>query len=224
MKNIKKLGVLSLLLANLFVTTSPVIVHSADLAPVMPVTTPGQWISYSAKFSCGPMNVDSDVVKGDYATSVNIHNPNFKTVNFLKKVVIATPERGPNTQVRGYISEYRKEYLKADEAFYVDCKEIRGFFPATAGTAVTSIVAPTRHIEGFVVVYVYPEYLNDGTSGVTGPSELDVVTKYTARHRKESIKPPKPGTAADVATDVESFDVEEIVGKRINMDWPVLQP
>jgi hypothetical protein len=52
--------------------------------------------SYSAKFSCGPQAADKDVVKGVYATSINIHNPQAQTtVNFFKKAVIANPEGSP---------------------------------------------------------------------------------------------------------------------------------
>ena len=64
----------------------------------MPDTVLGQSLSppyqsYSAKFSCGPRAADNDVVRGTYATSINIHNPQSQlNVVFFKKVVIANEE------------------------------------------------------------------------------------------------------------------------------------
>lgn len=113
--------------------------------------------AYSAKFVCGPPRGDLPVVRGTYATTVNIHNPHFQEVNFRKKAVIALPQRDP----RGPISEFVREGLKADEALGVDCRDIRDLF----GPAIP--LPPL--IEGFVVIY--------------SPVQLDVVAVYTARHR-----------------------------------------
>lgn len=52
--------------------------------------------SYAAKFACGTATVDADVVKGTYATSVNIHNPQSRvSVTFFKKLVVANEEGQP---------------------------------------------------------------------------------------------------------------------------------
>jgi hypothetical protein len=112
--------------------------------------------AYSAKFVCGPRTSDLQVVRGQYATVVNIHNPHFQEVNFRKKAVIALSQREP----RGPISNFVGETLKADEALGVDCRDIRALFAPTILPAL---------IEGFVVLY--------------SPVQLDVVAVYTARHR-----------------------------------------
>ncbi len=116
-----------------------------------------QLLAYSAKFVCGPWGNDlGPVVRGRYATTVNIHNPRFTTVSFRKKAVIALPQRSD----RGPISQFVSETLIADAALGVDCRDIRALFPG--------VVLPA-FIEGFVVLYT--------------PVELDVVGVYTARHR-----------------------------------------
>lgn len=119
-----------------------------------------QSLVYSCKFVCGPITSDADVVRGMYATSCNIHNPNHTTVQFRKKAVIALPER---TLPRGRISPFVPEALNADEAMGVDCRDIRGLFGP---------IALPAHIEGFLVL----------ERPATPAFQLDVVGKYTARH------------------------------------------
>jgi hypothetical protein len=119
--------------------------------------------SYAAKFSCGTATVDADVVKGTYATSINIHNPQSQlAVTFFKKVVTA-PEEG---QGSGRIVVLSKaEVLPADQAQQVDCPLI------------VKVLNVSGHIEGFVVIQVATQ-----PAGTTGtPPALDVVGKYTAR-------------------------------------------
>ena len=151
---------------------------------------------YSAKFSCGKGvedDISMDVVKGQYATAINIHNPNGQTVAFTKKAVIALAERNTNV---GSISPTVDESLIADQAMYVDCKDIRSLFPAT--------VKLPSHIEGFLVISVkYP------TTGTV--PELDVWAKYTARHRTSAVSGADPTN-----TDVESINVVEVRGKKIS--------
>jgi hypothetical protein len=146
------------------------------------------YLSYAAKFVCGGIGSDVDVVKGLYATAVNIHNPQPRGVKFLKKAVIANAERSP----RGPISQVVTESLEPDQAMFVDCRDIRSLFGG--------VLLPA-HIEGFVVIMVPP----DATGFM---AELDVVAKYTARHRND-------GSPPTVATDVESIDIEEVQPKRI---------
>ena len=156
----------------------------------MPVGEAGaDMLSYAAKFVCGSKSTDTGAVKGLYATGVNIHNPQLKEVQFMKKAVVAFAER--NT-TRGPISGIHPEVLDSDQAMEVDCKDIRdGLF--------TGVALPA-HIEGFVVIMVPV----DPTGGIV--PELDVVTKVTARHR---------GSATDFTSDVESIDIETVNPKRI---------
>ena len=157
---------------------------------VMPVGEAGaDMLSYAAKFVCGGKSNDTGAVKGLYATGVNIHNPQQMEVQFLKKAVVAFPER---SKTRGPISNTLKETLQSDEAMEVDCKDIRDHL-------FVGVELPA-HIEGFVVIMV----LADPTSQFL--PELDVVTKVTARHR---------GIATDFTSDVESIDIEVVDPKRI---------
>jgi hypothetical protein len=115
-----------------------------------------QVLSYSAKFVCGTRSTDGGVVRGVYATTVNIHNPHLNPLSFRKKAVIALPQRSTPGAISGFVGET----LKPDEALGVDCQDIRELFsPALSG-----------FIEGFLVILV------------DGP-ELDVMGVYTARHR-----------------------------------------
>ena len=124
---------------------------------------PPPFNSYAAKFSCGTTADDADVVRGTYATSINIHNPQAQlSVTFFKKVVTA-PEEGHGASRIVVLSP--NEVLRPDRAQQVDCPIIVNALNATG------------HIEGFVVIEVAPQ-----PAGTTGtPPFLDVVGKYTAR-------------------------------------------
>src|SRR5262245_7180962 len=99
--------------------------------------------SYAAKFVCGPLGTDADVVKGRYATTINVHNPQVGLdVQFCKKAVIALPERSANF---GPISQVVLDTLPPDRAMGVDCTDIIGLFP---------VGFLPFHIEGFVVIEV----------------------------------------------------------------------
>jgi hypothetical protein len=118
--------------------------------------------SYAAKFSCGTTADDADVVRGTYATSINIHNPQANTsVTFFKKVVTA-PEEGHGASRIAVLSP--NEVLRPDRAQQVDCPLI------------VNALQVSGHIEGFVVIEVAPQ-----PPGTTPPPFLDVVGKYTAR-------------------------------------------
>ena len=147
--------------------------------------------SYAAKFVCGLQATDADVVRGIYATAINIHNPQATiAVPFFKKAVIALPER---SSTRGQISPFRTETLKPDEAFEVDCTDIRSLFPG---------VALPKHIEGFVVMEV-PAPANGGQ-----PPLLDVIGKYSVRHTNTT------GTDTTIS-DANGVDVVVYSGKSI---------
>jgi hypothetical protein len=125
---------------------------------------PPPYASYAAKFSCGTAADDADVVRGTYATSVNIHNPQSQTpVSFFKKVVTA-PEEGQGASRIVVLSGPNLEVLRPDRAEQVDCPLI------------VKALQMSGHIEGFVVIEVPPQ-----PAGTTPPPLLDVVGKYTAR-------------------------------------------
>jgi hypothetical protein len=125
------------------------------------------FIEYAAKFACGPLAADADAVIGQYATSINIHNPQAKVaVTFIKKIVVAQEEgQTPPVPV------IREDNLRPDLAERVDCHVICALLHCVT----------TSHIEGFVVIEVAPLY----STGVQ--PELDVVGKYTARSRSGEV-------------------------------------
>jgi hypothetical protein len=152
----------------------------------------GTILSYAAKFVCGPLGTDQDVVKGVYATTINIHNPQFMAIPFMKKAVVALAERSTTP---GQISQKWPEQLAPDAAMGVDCRDIRELFVPPIPT--------TKHFEGFLVIEVPP-------TPQGAHLELDVVGKYTARHRTGA------GGLADVTTDVESIDVVPYTGRLVS--------
>jgi hypothetical protein len=156
---------------------------------------------YSAKFVCGPSAGPDPVVTGDYATGINVHNPNIYDVYLTKKVVLAYAEG----EDFGPISAFQYEYLPPDGAWEIDCSDIRGFFP------------PGQPLPAFIKGFVVIETMDDPTGlGMNG--ELDVVPVYTVRRvtaapnngygndidvlrvAKEAKTAPPPPTATATAT------------------------
>ena len=83
---------------------------------------------YAAKFICGRIAGDDDVVRGVYATSINIHNPQLTEVKFEKRVVVANREG----ESAGQLSQPKTDVLAPGRAMRVDCRVIAGFCqPAT---------------------------------------------------------------------------------------------
>jgi len=177
----------------LAVALGALVVTTRVQAQVPPPSPP--FASYAAKFVCGRQDVDTDVVKGRYTTTINIHNPQVGLdVQFCKKAVIALPERSPNF---GAISQVVLETLPTDRAMGVDCTDIISLFPP----------GPLPlHIEGFVVLEVPPQPVG-ATAAIP---VLDVVAKYTARHRTSSIAGTDP-----VTTDVETLEILPITPQQI---------
>jgi len=137
----------------LFAAAIAVPAHAAPAPP---------FLSYAAKFVCGPQKTDADVVRGMYATDINIHNPQAKTtVRFFKKAVI------PGTKPADI--KYFGDSLTPDGVEQVQCADILKLL----GGQITA----DQHIEGFVVLEVPPI----ATATAPAPVELDVVGKYTAR-------------------------------------------
>jgi hypothetical protein len=124
---------------------------------------------YSAKFVCGTAAADDPVVVGDYATAINVHNPNDHPVTLYKKAALALPEE--ETPVAPLPPEQLE--LDADYAFEIDCADI-DYLLGGQGYG---------FYKGFVVVESY--------------EELDVVAVYTST-RVESAVPSGVGLDLDV--------------------------
>jgi hypothetical protein len=114
----------------------------------------------SAKFNCGTAASDGDVVKGVYATSINIHNPQQQTTVQFSKTFVEAFEEGSKLATTFPTT---RDMLGPNQAEFVDCAVIYKALGVTAGTP----------IEGFVVI----DILNSSY----GNAFLDVVGKYTAR-------------------------------------------
>jgi len=152
-----------------------------------------QELSYSAKCVCGDKNGDSAyILQGKYRTSINIHNPHDVTVSFIKKAVIAKPQR----EERGQISKWVEEVLRPDEALFVDCKDIKSL-PFDQKVPV--------FFEGFVVLRAPTQ------------TPLDVVGVYTATPKEgqqgqsidvEEIHPKTigQGEKPDLTVKIVSFE------------------
>jgi hypothetical protein len=120
--------------------------------------------NYAAKFTCGTAAVDDGDVKGTYATSINIHNPEATVaVPFFKKIVVANQEgQGFNKPI------IKQDSLPPDAVEYVDCTLIYRL----------TTIAPGTHIDGFVVLEVPPVA---NPAGAKVQPTLDVIGKYSAR-------------------------------------------
>lgn len=108
---------------------------------------------YAAKFVCGRPD-NRIVAPGQYFTAINVHNasPTTRAI-YIKRFAIALPEEKP-----GRISEFARGILGPDEAMGIDCENIYKHTGASPGT----------FVEGYALLY--------------SPSELDVVSIYTAGH------------------------------------------
>jgi hypothetical protein len=104
---------------------------------------------YAAKFVCGKPSAE-ELAPGTYFTAINVHNPTDREVSFRKKVAIA----GRREQ-SGPVSDRFDAKLGPDEAFEIDCPDIREHAHSDAD-----------FLKGFVVI--------------ESEVELDVVGVYTA--------------------------------------------
>lgn len=95
---------------------------------------------YPAKIVCGTQNDSTDhrLVQGEYASTINIHNPNDEKVYFFKKLALAYPPEG---QRPGQIIPIAIDSLEYDESLKFDCNEIAG-----------DLLAENEYIEGFLVI------------------------------------------------------------------------
>jgi|SwirhirootsSR2_FD_contig_31_7421231_length_835_multi_3_in_0_out_0_1 hypothetical protein len=158
--------------------------------------------SYAAKFVCGyqpPVTaagqVGEPVVKpGNYATDINIHNPNYRNIRLDKKLIVLV-QAGQAIANEPQSVEPRKIFsmtLNADFATMDDCNNL---WKLLGVTALPAAPAPTLTI-GYLVIL--------------SPLELDVDVVYTA---EVNAKPAGSLTDSD-ATGI-SIDVERVTGKRV---------
>jgi hypothetical protein len=129
---------------------------------------------YSAKFACGQepppssgsggaAQNEAPVKPGNYATTINVHNPNLSTVNFVKKAVVTYSSDMGNSsneapQAPGALVAAQ---LKADYALAIDCGDI-------SSKLLQGHFSSSNFIEGFVVIYISPSQQLDVQGLYTG--------------------------------------------------------
>ena len=117
---------------------------------------------YAAQFTCGanPQAI-ARVLPGQYATSVNIHNPHGSNIELRKRVALTFP---PPEQKAGAVSEPISDKLGPLEALKVACDEIPTEFFSEAADL-------PPYVHGFLII----ESLN----------ELNVTAVYTTGTAEE---------------------------------------
>jgi hypothetical protein len=158
---------------------------------------------YAVKLVCGIQKDEESLklVRGQYATAINIHNPNEAPVEFFKKLALTDP---PGGQRPGEILEIGTDKLRPDQALETDCIDIqRRLFPNGF---------PSPFVKGFVVLQ--------------SKAPLDVTAVYTAANLsarevisidveqvRERLKagggPPTPGPLPDLV--VKDIDLNSLV-------------
>ena len=160
----------SLLTPRLSLLVGAAVLASPAAKAAPPLEPP--FAQYAAKFVCGPITADEDVVEGVYATSINIHNPQATLeVGFVKKFVVANQEGTTLAQ-----PVVKRDNLLPDLAERVDCPVIYAALERSAQS----------HVEGFLIIEV-PPVSTTGAAGGASPL-LDVIGKYTARQPTSEVQ------------------------------------
>jgi hypothetical protein len=192
--------------------------READAAPQQQTITPlGIYVwSYAAKFVCGYQSpfptpgtqlAGEPVFKpGNYATSITIHNPNYRGVNVMKKIVMLVDGRKPfvirepEAVGRTFTDTL---VLGPDFATMDDCNRIY----AWTGSALPPFPAPV--ISGYLVVL--------------SQTELDVDATYTAA-APGGTETPATGKVSPSQPSGLSIDEERVTGKRVFIPANVVVP
>ncbi len=137
----------------------PCVAGLIPLAVVVPIPLAAQTpanFEYAVKFACGRSDGEL-TARGQYFTTVNVHNPAAVEVRFRNKVAVSLAGQHP-----GPVSRYAEAGLGPDEAFAIECREI-GKLARTGGA----------FVDGFLVI--------------ESPAELDVVAVYAGAGKGGSL-------------------------------------
>lgn len=126
----------------------------------------GAPFQYAVKLVCGVQKESQGVVPQNYATTINIHNPNPNgEAQFHKKLVLTIP---PGGQKPGEIFHISDDLLGSDGALATDCMDIRRRVPGLP-----------PFFEGFVVLQSFSSL--DVVAVYTVPGGIDVVQAQERR-------------------------------------------
>lgn len=103
-----------------------------------------EWFQYVVSYTCGGNTGEAlRIVRGEYATAVNIYNAGAAEAVFRKHVALVYP---PNSQTAGEVSDPIEDVLPSGSALQVDCLELRNefLFPTPPPN--------TQHVQGFLVI------------------------------------------------------------------------
>lgn len=204
--------VVFLLLISLFwrepaATAAPA--EAPQAAPQAQVAAHGQYVwSYAAKFVCGyqrtpvagALTPGEPVVKpGNYATEINIHNPNYKQTPLRKKFLVLVNQFNPQNPVlvrepaQIEPTKIITMTLGPDFATMDDCNNL------------WTLTYPSAPVPTPMPVFI-------GYLVVLSPLELDVDVVYTANASVDLTTAP---------TGI-SIDVERVTGKRVFVPFGAL--
>ncbi len=154
-----------------------------EAQPADLVAVAGTTDVYAVKFLCGvfpPSDAvgapEGPVKPGNYATAINIHNPNPRIVNFQKKAVLLFDSNNPPDAFEvphgPALDEPIKLRLLPDWGLEIDCADIRAVLLGLP-PPVPPPPVPSGFLKGWVVIEVPP-------APGKGTRLLDVVAVYTA--------------------------------------------
>lgn len=185
---------------------------SASLTTLLAQTALPARSAYAAKFVCGVSNIPTQnppsepaVKRGNYATIVNIHNPNNRDVVVQKRISLGAPERYQSTPPTTLIAPTKRviDILPSDYTMYVDCAEIVNLLKHN-GTMFSG-----TFIEGYVLMESY--YVT--SFNPLTDAELDVVTVTTTAQLTS--------TAGGGDNGVNSHEVTPVTARKLAAGtWP----
>lgn len=154
--------------------------------------------SYAVKFVCmgSSEEVQEGVVKGVYATDINVHNPSLgKRAIFFKKVAQAFPYQKP-----GPVSKFQRGRLGPNEAIEVECNEIRQMLPTPQAAFFRTgfLVILSQHELDVTAVY---------TARPSSPGEVSAIAVETIAPRKLAAAPTKLADLIVRDIDLDSLSV-----------------
>lgn len=186
----------------------------SSLTTLLAQTTLPARSSYAAKFVCGVSSIPTQnppsepaVKRGNYATIVNLHNPNNRDVIVRKRISLGAPERFQSTSGTVLIAPTKRvtDTLPSDYTMYVDCAEIMNLLKIN-GTPVSG-----TFIEGYVLIESYYA----ASFGTATDAELDVVAVTTTAQLSAA------STAPGGDNGVNSHEVTPVAVRKLAAGtWP----